>query len=276
MGHTAPDWPSTDEELVAFQVLLGEEAQIAARDTPWTAPAAPGIAGCFVSYATGEAGPGQAGDRAWAAAILWHPSEIDVRPRNLGHQLRGRRILDSARQARDVEAQAVIASRVPAAYVPGLLARREGPILAEAVSALAAAPQVVMVDATGSDHPRRAGLATHIGYVLGIPSVGVTSRPLVGAGQWPLLVRGSMSPLLLNGDVVGYWVCTRSHVRPVVAHAGWRTDARTAAELVHAASSEAARAPIPLQEARRVAREARAQAGRVVASTSNGTPRTDE
>ncbi len=270
MGQTAPGWPSTEEELVAFQGLLGEQAQSASRDIPWTAPANPSIAGCFVSYAPGEAGPGHTGDRAWAAAILWRRSEIDARPRNLGRQLRGRPALDSARQARDVEDQAVIAGQVPAAYVPGLLARREGPILAEAVGALAAVPEVLMVDATGSDHPRRAGLATHIGYVLGIPSVGVTSRPLVSTGQWPPLVRGSMSPLRLEGDVVGYWVCTRTGVRPVVAHAGWRTDARTAAELVHAASSEAARAPIPIQEARRVAREARSLAGRVLASTSNG------
>ena len=57
-----------------------------------------------------------------------------------------------------------------------------------------------------------------------------------------------------------FWVCTSSGVRPVVAHAGWRTTAETAAAVVLATSSGAARTPVPLQEARRVAREARSLA----------------
>jgi deoxyribonuclease V len=65
----------------------------------------------------------------------------------------------------------------------------------------------------------------------------------------------------LESVEVARWVCTRNGVRPVVAHAGWRTDAETAAELVLMASTPASRTPVPLQEARRVAREARALAG---------------
>jgi deoxyribonuclease V len=260
MHGAEPSWPSTDEELIEFQLLLAEQAEVAARDMPWTASLAPLIGGCCVAFARGEAGPGHVGDRAWAAGVLWRPGELDARRRDVGHQLRGMRAVGSPRQASDVDAQAVVADRVPATYVPGLLARREGPILTAALAALDVVPDLVMVDATGLDHPRRAGLAIHLGYVLGIPSVGVTTRPLVATGDWPPLVRGAMSPLRREGRTVGYWVCTRTQVRPVVAHAGWRTDARTAAQIVQSASTEGARTPVPLQEARRVAREARALA----------------
>jgi deoxyribonuclease V len=152
---------------------------------------------------------------------------------------------------------------VGASYEPGLLALREGPLLGSAVGALRPAPDVLLVDATGLDHPRRAGMAVHLGAVTGLPTVGVTHRPLVAAGEMPPAPwrRGATSPLLLGGHVVGRWVCTRTGVRPVVAHAGWRTDPDTAAEVVLLASTQGARTPVPLQEARRVAREARALAG---------------
>jgi deoxyribonuclease V len=100
--------------------------------------------------------------------------------------------------------------------------------------------------------------------VLDLPTVGVTHRPLLARGDVPALERGVRSPLSIDGSVVAYWVCTRSSARPVVAHAGWRTSPAMAAALVLACSSEAARTPIPLVEARRAAREARALAeGRV-------------
>jgi deoxyribonuclease V len=118
-----------------------------------------------------------------------------------------------------------------------------------------------MIDATGADHPRQAGLAVHMGAVLDLPSVGVTHRPLVAQGDFPELRRGATAPVRLGLLEVGRWVCTRTGARPVLAHAGWRTDAATAADLVLMASTPAARTPVPLQEARRVAREARWLAG---------------
>jgi deoxyribonuclease V len=166
----------------------------------------------------------------------------------------------------------VVAQRVPAAYAPGLLARREGPILAAAVAAAVAAldvlPDVLLVDATGADHPRGAGLAVHLGAVTGLPTVGVTHRPLVAAGREPELQRGATAPLTVDRRCVAFWVCTSTGVRPVVAHAGWRTNAETAAQTVLAASTEAARTPVPLQEARRVAREARALADEASGETA--------
>jgi deoxyribonuclease V len=72
--------------------------------------------------------------------------------------------------------------------------------------------------------------------------------------------RGATAPVQLDGQTVGVWTCTKPGARPVLAHAGWRTDPDTAAALVLAVSTPAARTPVPLQEARRVAREARAVA----------------
>jgi deoxyribonuclease V len=181
------------------------------------------------------------------------------RRRGVDEMLRGVAVTGSRpRRARDVVAQSIVEGPTPAAYEPGYLALREGPLLAAAVDALAVQPDVLFVDATGLDHPRRAGLAVHIGAVCAVPTIGVTHRSLVAVGRMPALERGMTSPMTLVDEVVAMWVCTRTGARPVVAHAAWRTSAVTAAELVLRASSESSRTPVPLQEARRVAREARA------------------
>jgi len=253
-------WPDSEPALLDLQRRLGETAASARPADAWPAGGRLAVAGCFVAYARGEAGPGHPGDRAWAAAIVWTPP-ADDRPRRSGDVLRGAVADRGVRRASDVGTQVVVAGRVPAAYAPGLLAAREGPILAAAVGALGRRPDVLLVDATGFDHPRRAGLATHLGAALDLPTVGVTHRSLVGEGAFAPPRRGETSPVRLGGEEVGRWVCTRTGTRPVLAHAAWRTTPHIAAEIVLRASTEAARTPIPLQEARRVAREARAAAG---------------
>ncbi len=254
-------WPVSGEELIGVQSFLAGISAAAMADQPWAPPAAPIIAGCFAAYAQGGAGPGHPGDRVWAAAVACHPIGAEPIRRRSGAVLRGTALGPEPRQATDVDAQVVVAGQVPAAYAPGLLALREGPILGEALRSLPNRPDVIMVDATGLDHPRRAGLAIHLGAVLDVPSVGVTHRALVGFGEFPELRRGATAPVRIDGVEVARWVCTRNRSRPVLAHAGWRTDAATAARLVLMASTPAARTPVPLQEARRVAREARSLAG---------------
>jgi deoxyribonuclease V len=239
-------WPPTPEALVEAQVELAAAADVAVATEPWPMPVAgalaPLLGGCFVAFARGEAGPGRPGDRAWAAAVTWRqPGE-------------------GGREHEGVEEEVVITGITDAGYFPGLLALREGPLLGAAVGSLSLRPELLVVDATGRDHPRRAGLAVHLGAHLGIPTVGVTQRPLLAEGAFPPLWRGATTPLVVDGQQVGSWVCTRDGVRPVVAHAAWRTDAATAAEVVLAASTGWARAPAPLRGARRAAREARAVA----------------
>jgi deoxyribonuclease V len=221
---------------VGVQLELAREAEVAVDTDPWQMGARPLVGGCFVAFARGEAGPGKPGDRAWAAAVVWGPG----------------------RSHGDLLASSVCAGRVPAAYEPGLLALREGPLLAGATAGLSIRPDALLVDATGLDHPRRAGLAIHLGCASDIPTVGVTHRPLLARGDPPELRRGTVSPVHVEGRRVGYWVCTRDGARAIVAHAAWRTTPETAAQTVLAASTTAARTPVPLREARRVAREARA------------------
>jgi deoxyribonuclease V len=144
-------------------------------------------------------------------------------------------------------------------YVPGLLALREGPPLEAAVRALPKAPDVLLVNATGRDHPLRAGLALQLGAVLELPTVGVTHRPLLAQGEWPPAEAGAHSPLLIGSEEVGRWLRTRRLARPLAVHPGWRTTMDTACEIVLATVGRA-RAPEPLREARRVARSARAGA----------------
>jgi deoxyribonuclease V len=142
-------------------------------------------------------------------------------------------------------------------YLPTLLALREGPLLEQAVRALPIAPEVLVVNATGRDHPRRAGLALQLGAVLGLPTVGVTSRPLVAQGDWPADRRGATAPLRLSGEVVGCWIRTRAGAKPVAVHAAWQTDAQAAVQVVLAATRRA-RTPEPLRRARTLARTLRA------------------
>jgi deoxyribonuclease V len=224
------NWPDSADELVREQIALAQAAP-----PPWSGPAGPlSVAGCFVCFPRGWAGPGSAGDPSWAAALL----------------MRGDSIV----------ATAVVVGEVHAAYQPGLLALREGPALEAAVRALDCDPDVVLVDATGRDHPRRAGLALHLGAVVDLPTVGVTNRLLVAEGAWPDDRQGAIAPFLVAGELAGYWVRSRRGARPLAVHAGWRTDPETAAEVV-LASRGRMRIPEPLRPARTLARVSRARAG---------------
>ncbi len=221
----AGGWPTNADELVATQVAL-------AQATPplWTPPASPTVGGCFACFSRDSSGPGHAGEPGWAAAAVY----------------RGRQCV----------ARAAIEGRAGAPYLPGLFALRTGALLENAVRSLPMRPDVLIVDATGHDHPRRAGLALHLGAVVDMPTIGVTHRPLLAVGDWPSDDRGAQSPLLLDGVLVGFWLRTRGGRRPLAVHAGWRTDPAVAVRVVLAATRH--RTPTPLREARRLARTARA------------------
>jgi deoxyribonuclease V len=143
-----------------------------------------------------------------------------------------------------------------APYRPGLLALRAGPVLEAAVRALPEPPDVLIVDATGRDHPRRAGLAVQLGWMLDLPTIGVTHRTLLAGGDWPAAERGASSPLRIDGEEVGAWLRIMPRARPIAVHAGWRTDASTAVEVVMGIARKV-RTPEPLRAARRAARIAR-------------------
>jgi deoxyribonuclease V len=126
------------------------------------------------------------------------------------------------------------------------------------VRGLAEPPDVVLVVASGRDHPRGAGLALHLGARLEVPTVGVTDRPLLAAGLDPLDAAGAWMELWLGGEVVALRLRTRAGTRPVVVHAAWRTSLATARRIVLAVTL-GERTPAPLREARRLARTLRSE-----------------
>ncbi len=219
-------WPATVDELIRLQHELAM-----ASPPQWSPPAVPELlGGCFACFARGITGEGAAGDPGFAAAAL----------------TRGRKLLASA----------TATGGAGGPYLAALLALREGDLLEAAVRALERSPEVLLVNATGRDHPRRAGLALHLGAVLELPTVGVTNRLLKAQGAWPEDRRGATAPLRLGRELVGYWLRSRAGAKPVAVHAAWRTDPGTAVEVALAAARRH-RTPEPLRRARSAARAAR-------------------
>jgi deoxyribonuclease V len=142
-------------------------------------------------------------------------------------------------------------------YLPTLLALRKDRCSSRPCAPCRSPPRCWSSTPPAATIPRRAGLALHLGAVLGLPTVGVTTRPLVAQGAWPVDQRAATAPLLLDNEVVGRWVRTRAGARPVAVHASWQTDAQDAVQVVLAATRRA-RTPEPLRRARTLARTRRA------------------
>ncbi len=117
-------------------------------------------------------------------------------------------------------------------YVPGLLSFREVPPLIEAFGKLGQKPDVLLCDAQGIAHPRRFGLAAHVGLYLGLPTVGCAKSRLCGTHDDPPLKKGSSRPLLLNGEQVGIVYRSRDSVKPVYISPGHLADLRSSKRLV--------------------------------------------
>lgn len=107
-------------------------------------------------------------------------------------------------------------------YVPGLLSFRELPAVLAALAAVRAAPDLLVVDGHGLAHPRRFGIASHLGVYLDVPAIGVAKSRLVGDHDEPGPARGDHAPLAHKGEVVGAVVRTRAGVRPVYVSVGHR------------------------------------------------------
>ncbi|MEU3447617.1 endonuclease V [Streptomyces thermolilacinus] len=122
----------------------------------------------------------------------------------------------------DVVDQATAVGRVSFPYVPGLLAFRELPAVLAALDALTAGPGLVVCDGYGQAHPRRFGLASHLGVLTGLPVLGVAKNPFTFTYEQPGPARGATSPLMAGTEEVGRAVRTRDDVKPVFVSAGHR------------------------------------------------------
>ncbi|MEU7339003.1 endonuclease V [Streptomyces sp. NPDC007074] len=181
-------WPATEEQARATQ---DELRGLVVLDEPGPPPGTGTVTGVDVAYDDER-------DLVVAAAV----------------------VLDAA--SLRVVAEATAAGRVPFPYVPGLLAFREIPAVLAALDALPCPPGLVVCDGYGLAHPRRFGLAAHLGVFTGLATIGVAKNPFTFAYQEPGARRGSASPLLADAEEVGRALRTRDGVKPVFVSVGHR------------------------------------------------------
>jgi deoxyribonuclease V len=128
------------------------------------------------------------------------------------------------------EATAHVETTFP--YVPGLLTFREGPPLVQAFTALGTRPDAVIFDGQGFAHPRRLGLATHMGLWLGLPTVGCAKSRLIGEHEEPGLRKGDSAVLRDGEEQIGVVLRTRDSVKPVFVSPGHLADFGSSERLV--------------------------------------------
>jgi deoxyribonuclease V len=136
----------------------------------------------------------------------------------------------------------------PFPYIPGLLSFREAPVLLEAFAKLETVPDAVMCDGQGIAHPRRLGLASHVGLWLDLPCVGCAKSLLTGKYKEPGKKASSLAPLVDRGEVVGDVVRTKDNVKPLFVSAGHKIDLPSAVRLVLEAC-QGYRLPEPTRQA---------------------------
>jgi len=136
----------------------------------------------------------------------------------------------------------------PFPYVPGLLSFRELPTVLEAFAKLTVRPDVVLVDGQGIAHPRRLGIASHLGLWIDLPTIGCAKSRLVGTHKNPRKRRGSIVPLIDKDEVIGDVVRTKDGVKPLYISPGHRMNRESAVRTV-LACGRGYRMPEPTRQA---------------------------
>jgi len=208
-------WNVSPKEGIAIQRRL---AGSVIRESSFRRPAT--VAGLDVALS---------GDMAQAAAVLFTYPHLDIIDRRMA-----RRPLTFP-------------------YIPGLLSFREGPVILEALAMLPTPPDLVMFDGQGISHPRRLGIASHIGLLVDRPSIGCAKKRLVGAFEEPGHEKGSMSFLYDGEEVIGAALRTRSNVKPVFVSIGHRIGLQDAVRYV-LACCRGYRLPEPVRLADKLSR----------------------
>lgn len=122
-------------------------------------------------------------------------------------------------------------------YIPGLLSFREVPVLLLALKKLSRTPDVLMCDGQGMAHPRRFGLACHLGVLCDLPSIGCAKSRLIGTHAEPGRLQGSRAPLLDGTEVIGSVLRTQTGIRPVYVSIGHKIDLPGAEQIVLACAT---------------------------------------
>ena len=137
-------------------------------------------------------------------------------------------------------------------YIPGLLSFREAPVGLEAIAALEIRPDVLLVDGQGLAHPRRCGIACHLGLLLDLPTIGCAKSILVGQADEPGPNPGDWTPLVHRGETIGAALRTRPKTKPIYVSLGHRISLASAIEFV-AQCGRGYRLPEPTRLADRIA-----------------------
>ena len=198
MNTTLPaDWP---DNVADARLLQSRTRDRVIRDGPQLEPRL--VAGVDV-HVGGD-------DLAWAAAALLEWPSLEL--------------VASALASRP--------ARFP--YVPGYLSFREIPAVLAALALLDETPDLIMVDGQGIAHPRRLGIAAHLGVVTDMPTIGVAKSRLFGRHEPPPARRGSWTPLMAGRERIGAVLCTKDGVRPLFISIGHRISLEQSIALVMA------------------------------------------
>lgn len=216
-GPLAPAWPGSPAEARALQQQM--RAQVVVEDRLGTVRRVAGV----------DAHHDPNSGLTWAAVALVRLDDLE---------------LD----------QSVLCARPTSfPYISGLLSFREAPAILDALERLSAPPDLVLVDGQGIAHPRRLGIASHIGVLTDLPTIGVAKSRLIGRHDEPGPAPGAWAPLIDRGEVVGAVLRSRRAVRPLFVSPGHRIGLATAVALVMRCC-RGLRLPEPVRLADRVSR----------------------
>lgn len=189
------DWALTPQEAVALQSRLRQQVHLTLLTRPIET-----IAGADISFNKYEA-------TIYAGIVVLRLPSLEV-----------------------IE-QVGVVSETHFPYVPGLLSFREAPAVLEAWAKLKTEPDAVMFDGQGIAHPRRIGIASHVGLMLERPTLGCAKSVLVGKYEEPQAQRGSWTPMLHRDEIVGAALRTKNKVQPIFVSPGHLIDLEGAIEL---------------------------------------------
>jgi len=122
----------------------------------------------------------------------------------------------------------IVKQKLALPYIPGLLSFREAPLVLAACEKLAVTPDLILVDGQGTAHPRRMGLASHLGLFLNMPTIGCAKSRLCGSHEEPGTEPGNYAELVDNDEVIGAALRTKLNVKPVYVSIGHKVDLETA------------------------------------------------
>jgi deoxyribonuclease V len=202
------DWNLSYSQAVALQKQLAEQVQqIGLKNQPKT------IAGLDCAFSND-------GQRIVAVAVILRAPHAAKNPREQPKKFEF-----------ELVETAAASQKLTFPYIPGLLSFRESPVCLAAVEKLRIKPDAFMIDGQGIAHPRRLGIAAHLGLFFNKPTIGCAKSRLTGSFEKPAAEKGAYSPLKDKDEIIGAVVRTRTNVAPVFISVGNKCLLKNAIEI---------------------------------------------